>query len=250
MIVFFLSIVSKYFRVPLSTRCNSNNTIAGAGPGSEYSLPPSYRAQHQHTSSTTSSRPPPPLPPSISLPLNGENDGDGGGVELVNNTIQLHESRSSISLENTLVERQQQEQHQKQQHDQQSIISRTDSSPNILLNQQYSQDNYTPYQQDQLQFHHNVLVDVVNDTKISHISEHNKHNSTTTTIECPNNTITATAELQPNLDRFFRKSSSESGDESGGNSFTPRKDLVTIVTISGCTETESSTGEMDILAHL
>lgn len=27
-------------------------------------------------------------------------------------------------------------------------------------------------------------------------------------------------------------------------------DLVTIVTISGCTETESSTGEMDILAHL
>lgn len=29
-----------------------------------------------------------------------------------------------------------------------------------------------------------------------------------------------------------------------------RKDLVTIVTISGCTNTESSTGEMDILAHL
>lgn len=36
----------------------------------------------------------------------------------------------------------------------------------------------------------------------------------------------------------------------GGDTKANRNDLVTIVTISGCTTTESSTGEMDILAHL
>lgn len=221
----------------MSTRCNSSTTIAGAGPGSEYSLPPSYRLQHQYINSTSSScRPPPPLPPSISL------TGTEDGGELLNTTIQLHESHDCISLDNTIDEQ--------QQHDQQNVISRTESSPNIL-NQHYNQQ-HTPYQQEQhqqqQQFHHNVLVDVVNNTKISQICENNKHCSTTTTIGGPNNTIATTAELQQNIDRFFRKSVSESSDD--GNAYTPRKDLVTIVTISGCTETESSTGEMDILAHL
>lgn len=41
-----------------------------------------------------------------------------------------------------------------------------------------------------------------------------------------------------------------SGNCNNNNDGGHRKDLVTIVTISGCTDTESSTGEMDILAHL
>lgn len=63
------------------------------------------------------------------------------------------------------------------------------------------------------------------------------------------------------IDRLFLNSSHTIGDNghlmNSDGSFTNaddtktnRNDLVTIVTISGCTTTESSTGEMDILAHL
>lgn len=118
--------------------------------------------------------------------------------------------------------------------DQQEIqrnLNRIDSSTDSSGQPQYCQQQH--------HFHHNALVDVANNTKISQICELDKNVSASQTVE-----------LHRNIDRYFRKSVSDSSISDDGGSGGMRKDLVTIVTISGCTETESSTGEMDILAHL
>lgn len=192
----------------MTTRSNA------CGPGSEYSLPPSYRAQHQINNSR-------PSPQTISG-ANGASDTAGGdslnasfNYDFPNNVS----TESVIAVPQQLQIHQQQSQnqrHQRQQQQQQNSIT-SDASPDSIK-------------------HHNVLVDVVNNTKISQIC--NNENSSLTT----NNTV----------DRSHRKvigtKDGIGNNVKGENS--ARKDLVTIVTISGCTDNDTSAGEMDILAHL
>lgn len=195
-----------FYRVPLTTR---NNTC---GPGSEYSLPPSYRAQHQINNSR-------PSPQTISG-ANGASDTAGGDSlnSSCNHDFPNNESTDSvIAVPQQLQIHQQQQQSQNQRHQriQQNSIT-SDASPDTIK-------------------HHNVLVDVVNNTKISQIC--NNENSS-----LPNNTV----------DRSHRK---VIGTKDGIGNCTKgensaRKDLVTIVTISGCTDNDTTAGEMDILAHL
>lgn len=188
----------------MTTRSNA------CGPGSEYSLPPSYRAQHQINNSR-------PSPQTIS----GANGDTAGGDSL--NTSYNHDLSNSnastdsvIAVPQQLQIHQQQSQNQRHQRLQQSSIT-SDASPDTIK-------------------HHNVLVDVVNNTKISQIC--NNENSSLTA----NNTA----------DRSHRKvigtKDGVGNNVKGENS--ARKDLVTIVTISGCTENDTAAGEMDILAHL
>lgn len=188
----------------------SRNNVGG--PGSEYSLPPSYRAQHQINNSRPSSQ--------IISGANGATDTAGGDSL---NTSCNHDLPNNISADSVIagpqqlqIHQQHQQQSQSQRHQRQNSII-TDASPDSIK-------------------HHNVLVDVVNNTKISQICNH--ENSSLTT----NNSV----------DRSHRK---VIGTKDGiGNNIkgenSARKDLVTIVTISGCTDNDTAPGEMDILAHL
>lgn len=84
---------------------------------------------------------------------------------------------------------------------------------------------------------------------------------TTTTSETAQSKLLNTSADLHDIDRLFSNSSHAINDNAllmnndvsysiAGDTKANRNDLVTIVTISGCTTTESSTGEMDILAHL
>lgn len=193
------------------------------GPGSEYSLPPSYRAQHQINNSR-------PSPPTISGGANSASDtvggdGGGGGGDSLNTSYDLPNNMSTDSVmavpqQLQVHQQQQQQQSQNQRHQrlQQNSITLDAASPDSIK-------------------HHNVLVDVVNNSKISQIC--NNENSTLAT--------TNTA------DRSHHRKVIGTKDGIGNNvkgENSARKDLVTIVTISGCTENDTAAGEMDILAHL
>lgn len=181
----------------------------GCGPGSEYSLPPSYRAQHQLNNSR-------PSPQTISG-ANGASDTAGGDSLNTSYNHDLSNNTDSVVAvpQHIQIHQQQSQNHRHQRLQQNSITS--DASPDTIK-------------------HHNVLVDVVNNTKISQIC--NNENSSLTT----NNTV----------DRSHRKvigtKDGIGNNVKGENS--ARKDLVTIVTISGCTDNDTAAGEMDILAHL
>lgn len=180
------------------------------GPGSEYSLPPSYRAQHQINNLRPSSQ---------TIP--GANDAsDTAGGDSLNSSCNHDNNVSTESVvavpQHLQTHQQQQSQNQRHQRLQQNSIT-SETSPDTIK-------------------HHNVLVDVVNNTKISQIC--NNENSSLTTC----NTV----------DRSHRK---VIGTMDGiGNGIkgenSARKDLVTIVTISGSTDNDTAAGEMDILAHL
>lgn len=142
-----------------------------------------------------------------------------------NNAIEHELTLSRVSLDITMASTDDQQEIQRN-------LNRIDTSTD-------SSSGQPQYYQQQHHFHHNALVDVANNTKISQICELDKNVSASPTVE-----------LHRNIDRYFRKSASDSSMSDDGGSGGIRKDLVTIVTISGCTETESSTGEMDILAHL
>lgn len=200
-------------------------------PGSEHSLPPSYRVQHRTNTTTTdttttttpthirSNRPAPAPPHAVTV-----NNGDGSTIvagNTTNNAIEHELTLSRVSLDITMAST---DDHQQEiQRNLNRIESSTDSS------------GQPQYYQQQHHFHHNA--DVANNSKISQICELDNNVSASPTVE-----------LHRNIDRYFRKSVSDSSISDDGGS--GRKDLVTIVTISGCTETESTTGEMDILAHL
>lgn len=139
---------------------------------------------------------------------------------VANNAIEHARTLSRVSLDVTIASTDDQQEIQRN-------LNRIDSSTDSSGQPQYYQPQH--------HFHHNALVDVANNTKISQICELDRN-------------VSPTVELHRNIDRYFRKSVSDSSDDGGSGGM--RKDLVTIVTISGCTETESSTGEMDILAHL
>lgn len=194
-----------FYRAPLTTRSNA------CGPGSEYSLPPSYRAQHQINNSR-------PSPQTISG-ANGASDTTG--VDSLNNSYEL--PNSNVSTDSVMavpqqlqIHQQQQSQNQRHQRLQQNSIT-LDASPDSVK-------------------HHNVLVDVVNNTKISQIcSNENSSLATTNTVDRSHRKVIGTKDGIGN-------------NVKGENS--ARKDLVTIVTISGCTDNETAPGEMDILAHL
>lgn len=84
---------------------------------------------------------------------------------------------------------------------------------------------------------------------------------TTAAAETAQSKLLNTSADLHHIDRLFTNSSHAINDNAllmnndvsysvAGDTKANRNDLVTIVTISGCTTTESSTGEMDILAHL
>lgn len=181
------------------------------GPGSEYSLPPSYRAQHQINNSR-------PSPQTISSGANGASDA--AGSDSLNASLDLP---NHLSTDSVIAVPQQQQMHQQQQtqnqqrHQRQQNSITSDASPDGIK--------------------HNVLVDVVNNTKISQISSNENSSLATTNI----------------VDRSHRKSNgTKDGIGSNGKSEnSARKDLVTIVTISGVPYSDNdASGEMDILAHL
>lgn len=79
--------------------------------------------------------------------------------------------------------------------------------------------------------------------------------TTTTASATTQSKLSNTSADLHDIDRLFSNSSHSISDNAhlinnDGETKANRNDLVTIVTISGCTTTESSTGEMDILAHL
>lgn len=139
-------------------------------------------------------------------------------------TITSDNELSRISTETVIISSEQQ-QLQKQQ----------------LLQQQ--QQILQIQQQDEQQQQHSIIAGSSLGT-INHTNQRLIENRNNTKIisQIYNENSVAT-EIQ-DIDRLFRKS-----NENIDNSL-KRNDLVTIVTISGCTETESTTGEMNILAHL
>lgn len=190
------------------------------GPGSEYSLPPSYRAQHQINNSR-------PSPQTISG-ANGASDTAGSDSLNASLDVPNHLSTDSIIAVPQQMHHHHHQQ-QQQQHQQQTQNQRHQRVQQNSITSDASPDS----------FKQNVLVDVVNNSKISQISNNENSSLTTTNI----------------VDRSHRKSNGTKDGNSGNNvksENSARKDLVTIVTISGVpyADNDAASGEMDILAHL
>lgn len=256
-------------RAPLPTHSASVNVnlaaavadvaAAAATTGSEYSLPPSYRAPLVHNSNNNNNT---HMHSSSSALI------AAGTASTANATVGVgdgHHDASVGPLDRTFT---------------------SSTSINNNHNQQYHQPNHQA-------LHQNVLIDVANNSKpmSTQLCEVITHQPPTNTTN--NNNTDANAGSTEALDAGQQTDREKDGalisitaadeqqkqplptNSSGGNddteaatdspiivtttlasnSSTPTKqraghDLVTIVTISGCTETESSTGEMDILAHL
>lgn len=173
---FFLS----FFRAPLSARSNGN-----CGPGSEYSLPPSYRARNNLLR----------IPAII-------------GGSSANNT-------NSISITQT-----------RHANNDTSSTTTTDA----IIDSKMSKSSTDIQDIDRLFMNANSSGHAEHDTITTGPTEKSME------IGCGDASNTGSNAMDDDTKAI---------QSSNGN------DLVTIVTITGCTTTESSTGgEMDILAHL
>lgn len=227
-----------HFRAPLSVRCSNGN---GTG---EYSLPPSYRARNNlsriptvmagtGTGQTGDA-------PSNMMMSNANESACMAAITETRAIINNPTSTGSMNI-NASQQHQQQQQHQHQhqyQRQQQQLLQQNSIMSDRIVT---PNDTITVDQNGIL-----VADDTVNNTKISHICN----------VEGGALSLGSKSPIS-DIDRLFLNShtsdvgkghdrNNDSSDES-----TSRKDLVTIVTISGCTNnTMDPSGEMDILAHL
>lgn len=196
------------------------------GPGSQYSLPPSYATRHQRTNSGNTAtnligKNPKSRPTSAVL------HGTSDGIELASPTANSFDHAAAV-VDHHQTHYQNQELSTTQQPT--SSIDQICSAGETLALKSLQQ------QQQQHVYHHNVLVDIANNTKISRA------------VVCHQGFSSAAA-----IDSGAIVDDEITNDGDGGVAAGyVRNDLVTIVTISGCTETESTIGggEMDVLAHL
>lgn len=252
--MFFL--LSPDLRAPLSVRCTGTGNN---GPGSEYSLPPSYRARNNllRIPNLMSGHHPAADTPNS----NGNHNNNGSRVTATLANVNespimgtITETRAIITSANQRHQQQMQQQQQQEQNrnsglpDANDIIVNDAIANSTKIIQSCNDDSHT-----------GILADVLPMlAKQSPISTTTTTASTTVQSKLSN----ASTDLH-DIDRLFLNSSSHAtiGDNAhlmnndvsysvGGDTKANRNDLVTIVTISGCTTTESSTGEMDILAHL
>lgn len=171
------------FRPTIDTRSSSTNNLSTTGPGSEYSLPPSYRAPH-------------PQPHSISPPTH---------------ITDYHPTfTSSTSLNQTL--------HTALTH---PITSQPDASEEIHSSATLPTTKFSQ------------ICEVVAQITSDNSSQSKDPDSTLDLAEVVCVPTTQLAPMEPTKSAASRKG-----------------DLVSIVTISGCTDSESSTNEMNVLAHL
>lgn len=275
--------VSTNFRAPLSVRSNNGN----GGPGSEYSLPPSYRARNNL----------------LRIPaIIGGNGGNNVGQRIAEDTTRnianvpgipatindststdaITETRAIITTANQRHQKMQQQQQAQHQQQRNSIITDTITSSNdvnsthntLLAVDDSNANNMKISQICNVESRTGVLAGVLPILAKTHSQTLNAPATITTTMAKTTITTNSTSSSAltmaqsklsksatdiHDIDRLFLNSSNALSDtgvimnndyaDDGGNDRN-RKDLVTIVTISGCTNTESSTGEMDILAHL
>lgn len=179
--MFFLS-SNCHFRAPLSVRCNNNSSDR---PGSEYSLPPSYRSRNHNS-----------RPPTIGC--------DSPNNTIIGNLNELACISSTMTTRTATTESTTPTTHEinQQQIHRTSIISDTFSESIVTTN---------------------GIDDDLNNLKISKI-------------------IDEKVELDDIRD--IVKVSNENLNNKN------ERDLVTIVTISGCIDNETTNGEIDILANL
>lgn len=216
-----------------------------AGPGSEYSLPPSYRPRNNLARI-----------PSVMAGTGSGHTGDNSTTNMIMSNANesacmatITETRAIITSANQqhqLLQQQLQQQHQKQLLQQNSINSDTTATmlpANTVTSHSATKaaattTNAIP-----------VADDDVNNTKISHICSMESGGMLPMATEAPMSDIgrllldtgaTVTDKITANGNGVVVDDESTKG----------RKDLVTIVTISGCTSPIDSNGEMDILAHL
>lgn len=318
---FFLSGLFSTFRAPLSVRVNNGNN---SGTGSEYSLPPSYRArnnllrlattasgminnngnsrpQQQHHYSHNQSDVSPNNTGNSSI-LQSVNEVSKSGVsEETKAIISLANQRHQKQQEEEQRQQQQQNEHQQQQPQRNSILLDTshdisNSSLNTIITiDDNSADNGKIRKvcnvvgnsswRSTTSGYSNVLIPTlvvkgptismgavtVTTTEPTTMTTKSKLStpppiSTTTTtpttvmpacvINSPSKLFTTKTNVN-DIDRIFLSSTPtltnpviKNNISVNNNDDYMQNDLVTIVTISGCTNTESSTGEMDILAHL
>lgn len=242
-----------HFRAPLSVRCNNNMNAIG-GPGSEYSLPPSYRPRNNLSRI-----------PTVMAGTGTGHIGIGVGdtaANMLSNTndstcmTAITETRAIITSANQQHQQQQLKQQQKQQQllQQNSIISDTALTSSSLP---LSPASTLPINTVNNGHLNAILVTddtTVNNMKISHICNVNDVNGIGGSGMAPKTPIS-------DIDRIFMGGVTTTIDDKiSVNSkesivadiaeASNRTDLVTIVTISGCNNPTDGSGEMDILAHL
>lgn len=209
-----------------------------AGPGSEYSLPPSYRPRH-HLGRI----------PSVMAGTGPGHTGDNSATNMMMSNANesacmpaITETRAIITSANHQHQLQQQQLLQQQLLLQQnSIISdaTVTMSPvdTVTTARSATKSSATPQTTNAI----SAADDNVNTTKISHICSMQNNGALSMVAKAPMSDISRLLLDTEAADKVSVMAS----DATKG-----RKDLVTIVTISGCTNPIDATGEMDILAHL
>lgn len=244
-----------YFRAPLSARGNN------LGLGSECSLPPSYRARNNlpHTLAATGS--------------------NGGGQQVTDDTpntdnssgnqsaslVNVNESSSvGNRMETRAIITSANQRHQQQQSRRLDALNSVAENANTIPTAEGNAVNNVKVSRSS---HDEARTGILNGALFSQPLHVKGSPSTVSTMPVA---ATVASSMQSKLsrpgddlhdiDRLFLNANhtiSDNGIKADNMQLNTlddkrasRKDLVTIVTISGCTTSESTTGEMDILAHL
>lgn len=253
--MFFIRSFCYYFRAPLSARGNN------PGLGSECSLPPSYRARNNlpHTLAATGSSS--SGQQVIDDTPNTNNSSGNQSASLVN----VYESPSvSNKMETRAIITSANQRHQQQQSRRlDTLNSVSENSSTIPTTEENAMNNVKVSRSSTEE----TRTGILNGALFSQSSNVKGSPSTLSTMRAA---ATVASSMQSKLcrpgddlhdiGRLFLNANhtiSDNGintDNMQVNALddqrVSRKDLVTIVTISGCTTSESTTGEMDILAHL